>query len=464
MAETSFEDPANDRVINGIIPPPVFDLAHNDLFKKNHIPDWRALRDHLALEGRLNKTDIIEITNLFRNIVKLENNIIKIQDPIVIVGDIHGQFYDLLKIIERGGELSTTKYIFLGDYVDRGSFALECVLLLFSLKINYKNTFYMLRGNHECRRLTSFFNFKRECEVKYDREVYDSIMECFDALPLACILNDKFVCLHGGISPDILTLNEINKFNRFTEVPKIGPLCDLLWADPVEKDEEALIVDWIPNRTRGCSFIFGALAINPFLQRHSYLSVIRAHEAQLEGFKMNRWNKLIAFPSVITVFSAPNYCDVYNNKGAFIQFENGNINIQQYNFSPHPFILPDYMNAFNWTIPFISEKVSEMLFSIIKRGIDDDVKETDVNSVHFDVNESLRCKVKFISLIMKMFRTLREENELIMRLKGFCPGNRIPKGILLQGPEALKTAYERYREAKTMDEINEKIPDNNNNI
>ena len=119
------------------------------------------------------------------------------------------------------------------------------------------------------------------------------------------------------------------------------------------------------------------------------------------------------------------------------------------------------MNAFNWTIPFISEKVSEMLFSIIKRGIDDDIKETDVNSVHFDVNESLRCKVKFISLLMKMFRTLREENELIVRLKGFCPGNRIPKGILLQGPEALKTAYERYREAKTMDAINEKIPDNN---
>ena len=173
---------------------------------------------------------------------------------------------------------------------------------------------------------------------------------------------------------------------------------------------------------------------------------------------MSKWNSSGEFPSVITVFSAPNYCDVYNNKGAFIRFVNNTINIQQYNFSPHPFILPNYMNVFSWSIPFVSEKISEILLHIIKK--DKSALEGDESDkIGETITDSLKLKVKFLTMIMKMYRTLREENELIMKLKGFCPGNKIPKGILLQGPEALKTAYERYKEAKKSDEINEKMPD-----
>lgn len=91
---------------------------------------------------------------------------IKIQDPVTIVGDIHGQFYDFIKIIDddTGGPLETTKYLFLGDYVDRGCFSIEVLALILSLKIKFKNTVYLLRGNHECRQLTSFFNFRAECK------------------------------------------------------------------------------------------------------------------------------------------------------------------------------------------------------------------------------------------------------------------------------------------------------------
>lgn len=124
------------------------------------------------------------------------------------MGDIHGQFYDLLKLIDddTGGALESTKYLFLGDYVDRGSFSIEALALIMALKIRFKNTVYLLRGNHECRQLTSFFNFRSECLSKYDQQLYDEVMDLFDQLPLSAIVNNKFLCIHGGISTDIKTV------------------------------------------------------------------------------------------------------------------------------------------------------------------------------------------------------------------------------------------------------------------
>ena len=407
---------------------------------------------------QLSILSFVELVEIFKNIIKSENNVVKIQDPLIVVGDLHGQFYDLLRVISKGGDPSITKYVFLGDYVDRGAFSIECVIYLMALKINFRNTFYMLRGNHECRQLTSYFNFKTECEVKYDLEVYERIMDAFDCLPLVCIINERFIALHGGISPSITFINEINKVNRFEEPPKDGAFCDILWADPAERDSDALAMDWAPNKTRGCSFVFGAKAAIPFLNRNNYLTVIRGHEVQLEGFKMSQWNTQVEFPSVITVFSAPNYCDVYNNKGAFIKFVDNSINIQQCNFSPHPFILPNFLNVFSWSIPFVSEKISEILIHIIKK--EDEIScDEDGNKINEAITNSLKMKMKIIIMLMRMYRTLREEHELILKLKGFCPGNRIPKGILLQGAEALKTALERYKAAKTIDKINEKMPE-----
>ena len=236
-------------------------------------------------------------------------------------------------------------------------------------------------------------------------------------------------------------------------------MCDILWSDPIEKDEDAKNVLYMPNAARNCSYIFGAKATKPFLEKNKFLSIVRAHETQLEGFKMHKWNKDIDFPSVITIFSAPNYCDVYGNKAAIIKINNNMINIEQYNYSPHPFILPDYMNIFNWSIPFVSEKISEMLMQIIKKqDLDPNQKTSDSKIIEENVTESLRMKVKIITVLMKMFRTLREERELIMKLKGFCPGNKIPRGILIQGPKALKSALERYKNAKKLDEDNEMMP------
>lgn len=131
---------------------------------------------------------------------------------------------------------------------------------------------------------------------------------------------------------------------------------DLLWSDPCENDDQAINTEYIENEQRGCSYVFGLKAANEFLNKNDYLSIIRGHEAQLEGFKMHQWDEECDFPSVITIFSAPNYCDVYNNKGAMIKFNNNTVNIQQFNYTPHPFMLPEMQNLFDWSLPFVSEK------------------------------------------------------------------------------------------------------------
>lgn len=222
----------------------------------------------------------------------------RVQDPITIVGDIHGQFYDFIKLIDPdvGGDPDETKYLFLGDYVDRGNFSIEVLILLLSLKISYPANIVMLRGNHECRQLTSYFNFRIECKQndivglkKYDQQTYDLIMGLFDILPLACLINDRFLCVHGGISHDLKSLQDIERIDRFHEIPKAGLFCDLVWADPTENPYGGLEGVVIPNNVRGCSYFFGFELTGHFLERNRLVSIIRAHEAQAEGFKMYKW-------------------------------------------------------------------------------------------------------------------------------------------------------------------------------
>jgi len=460
ITEEYLPDPLSDRVIKQVNPPPHKALHTSLLFpKEDNIPDWKLLRSFLQKEGKLYKNDLILIINTFTKIIKSESNIIHIADPVALVGDIHGQYYDLLKILEVGGNVENNKYCFLGDFVDRGSFSMECIILLMALKINFADTFTMLRGNHESRQMTSFFNFYKECVSKYDEEIYNKLMDAFDALPLAAIINNKFLSVHGGLSPKCSDLSFITNLNRYQEIPKDGLLCDLLWADPFDEEKDALENDWIENSKRGCSIQFGAKALLPYLSENKLLSLIRAHEAQLEGFKMYKWNKKIDFPTCITVFSAPNYCDVYNNKGAVIKFKNNLFNLIQFNYAPHPFLLPDFQDLFTWSLPFISEKISEMLFKIINiEGEDLDSCTEEVNSSFNDASSSLKMKIVICATLLRMLRTIREEHELIIKLKGFCPSNKIPRGMLLEGRNALKTAYDRYTKVKSLDEKNEKRP------
>ncbi|XP_061400451.1 serine/threonine-protein phosphatase 2B catalytic subunit 1, partial [Musca vetustissima] len=211
-------------------------------------------------------------------------------------------------------------------------------------------------------------------EIKYSIQIYDACMEAFDCLPLAALLNQQFLCIHGGLSPEIFTLDDIKKLNRFREPPAFGPMCDLLWSDPLEDFGNEKNSDYFThNSVRGCSYFFSYMACCEFLQKNNLLSVVRAHEAQDAGYRMYRKNQVTGFPSLITIFSAPNYLDVYNNKAAVLKYENNVMNIRQFNCSPHPYWLPNFMDVFTWSLPFVGEKVTDMLVSILNICSDDEL-------------------------------------------------------------------------------------------
>ena len=244
-----------------------------------------------------------------------------------VVGDIHGQFYDLLNIFEINGYPSEENpYLFNGDYIDRGAFGLECITTLIALKILYPNHVFMSRGNHEDVDTNERYGFRNEIIYKYDEKIFNCFSEIFKFLPLGHILNEEVLVIHGGLfSKDGVTIDELKKINRFQDIPKSGLMNDLLWSDPMAENGK------IPSR-RGAGVNFGPDITEKFLKQNHLKLLVRSHEVRMEGYSIEQGNK------VITVFSAPNYCDVRGNKGAIIIFKGGDMipNFIQFEASPHP--------------------------------------------------------------------------------------------------------------------------------
>lgn len=454
----NLQDPLRDRVVGSIPTPMARCLPSTTLFSKGDIPNWRVLKDHFSKEGNLQKQDALKIITKATEIFRREQNMVSLEDPVTVVGDIHGQYYDLLKILEVGGNPETTKYLFLGDYVDRGMFSFEVLLLLYSLKINYPNTIIMIRGNHESRQMTTMFSFRKECISKQDLDFYEAVMNSFDSIPLACILNSSFLSVHGGISPELKTLKDIQSVNRFIEPPRSGLLCDLLWSDPVDSPDGKTTEVYKTNETRGCSYFFGADATKRLLKENDLISVIRGHEVQKDGYKMQFWNGN-EFPSIITIFSAPNYCDCYKNKGAVIKFSGGTLNIQQYNFSKHPYVLPDFMDVFLWSTPFVIEKVLRMLQAVIKprsketSGIDSQAIAR-LKELEDGLSQSSDLHSAEIDKIVNSIRTIREKHEgIVMNQVRFNDG--VVSCEVIKN-NALIDDNESFHRALTLDKANER--------
>jgi serine/threonine-protein phosphatase 5 len=248
---------------------------------------------------------------------------------ITVVGDIHGQYYDLLHIFEINGFPSEDNiYIFNGDYVDRGLFGVECIITLISLKILYPNYMFMNRGNHEDKSINNRYGFKFEVLNKFDDiRILDCFNEFYKFLPLGHILNKEILVLHGGLfSKDGVTLDELKQINRFIDVPSDGLMCELLWSDPYDGNGT------IPS-SRGAGVYFGPDVTEKFLRENNLKLLIRSHEVRDEGYSIETGGQ------VITVFSAPNYCDQEGNKGALIKYDGGDMShpyFIKFLASPHP--------------------------------------------------------------------------------------------------------------------------------
>lgn len=258
----------------------------------------------------LNEAEVLQLCEKSKELYKSESNVQPVRAPVTICGDIHGQFHDLMELFKISGQPPDVNYLFLGDYVDRGYYSVECVCLLFAYKLRYPDRLTLLRGNHEARSVTQVYGFYDECLRKYgNASIWKNLTDVFDFLPLTAVVENQLFCLHGGLSPKLNTLDMVRQLDRVQEVPHDGPMCDLLWSDP---DDE---VDGWGSSPRGAGFIFGKSVSQEFIHTNKLKMIVRAHQLVNEGFEPRHDNV------VVTVFSAPNYCYRCNNLAAIMELD-----------------------------------------------------------------------------------------------------------------------------------------------
>lgn len=228
--------------------------------------------------------------------------------PLTICGDIHGQFTDLLRTFEAGGSPEITNYLFLGDYVDRGDNSINVVCLLFAYKIKYPNNFFLLRGNHESAVINKDYGFYDECRELYNYSIWREINDVFEWLPISASINSRILCIHGGISPDLKSIDDLRSIKRPTEIPLNGLLSDVLWSDPDPRCSE-----WGEN-DRGTSYVFGLRPLKAFLKTIGFDLIVRAHQVVDSGYEL----PFAPDRSMVTVFGAPNYTGEFMNKAAIM--------------------------------------------------------------------------------------------------------------------------------------------------
>jgi len=273
----------------------------------------REMIEHLRAQKMIHKKYVTEILNQVVDLLSALPNCLDLRVPpghrFTVCGDVHGQFYDLLNIFQLNGEPSAENpFLFNGDFVDRGSFSVEVILTLFAYKLACPAAIHLTRGNHESKNMNKIYGFDGEVVHKLDNDISRLFTSVFCTIPLCAVLEDKVFIVHGGLaSDDGVTIADIQKVNRNREPPESGLMCDLMWADPQATPGRA------PSK-RGIGLSFGPDVTDNFLQTNNLSLVVRSHEVRDEGFEVEQGGKLV------TVFSAPNYCDQMGNKGAFIHF------------------------------------------------------------------------------------------------------------------------------------------------
>lgn len=269
-------------------------------FKSIDIDDCIKRLIDAAYAGKVTKgvclknAEITAICLRAREVFLSQPALLELDAPVKIVGDIHGQYPDLIRLFEMSGSPPSSNFLFLGDYVDRGKQSLETILLLLCYKLKYPENFFLLRGNHECANVTRVYGFYDECKRRCNIKIWKTFVDTFNTLPIAAIVAEKIFCVHGGLSPALTHMDDIRNIKRPTDVPDYGLLNDLLWSDPADME-----ADWEANE-RGVSYCFGKKVITQFLEKHNFDLVCRAHMVVEDGYEF--FNDRV----LVTVFSAPN--------------------------------------------------------------------------------------------------------------------------------------------------------------
>ena len=273
-----------------------------------------------SIISTIQKGDIIpepQVVALLYKIIEVftfEDNVLQLYSPITICGDIHGQIYDLFELFNvalSDGVNNITiqdKFLFMGDYVDRGGFSINTFCYLCALKLKFPNNFFMLRGNHEFRQINQIYGFYSESIINYGHPgIWSLFNDAFDVLPIAGLIDGKVFAVHGGLSPRINLIESISLMDKENQDATKGPLADLYWSDPDETDK------WRQN-TRGAGWIFGSKHAKEFCHNNGLDFITRSHQLVMEGYKWYFDNK------VVTIWSAPNYMYRGGNKACIMQY------------------------------------------------------------------------------------------------------------------------------------------------
>jgi len=272
----------------------------NDLLNRL-LPKPNAPKEYVKIK----EEEVKLICSLAIEVFKRENTLVELVAPVYVCGDVHGQYYDLLRIFKCCGQPGVINYLFLGDYVDRGKQSLETICLLLIYKIKFPKNITLLRGNHESASVNKIYGFYDECKNRISLKSWKLFCDVFALMPLAGLIEGKILCMHGGLGPDLEYVEQILKLKKPYEIPEEGIACDLLWSDPSEEN----ITDYAFNE-RGISVTFSSNVVKAFLEKNDLDLVVRGHQVVEEGYEF------FADQTLVTVFSAPNYMGEFDNNAA----------------------------------------------------------------------------------------------------------------------------------------------------
>ncbi|ESS61651.1 putative serine/threonine protein phosphatase catalytic subunit [Trypanosoma cruzi] len=274
-------------------------------FKNAQAMDSHRQLNEMSSLKELSEVEVRYLVIQARMIFMSQPMLVEVTAPVRICGDVHGQYHDLLRLFDLGGYPPEANYLFLGDYVDRGDQSIETICLLLAYKLRFPESFFLLRGNHESSSINRIYGFFDECKRRYSVRLWKQFTDTFNCMPVAGLVEDRILCMHGGLSPELKQLDQIRCILRPTDVPDSGLICDLLWADPGECS------GWGEN-DRGVSWTFGEDIVQATLKQFDLDLICRAHQVVDAGYEFFSARRLV------TVFSAPNYCGEFDNAGAFM--------------------------------------------------------------------------------------------------------------------------------------------------